>query len=86
MNVSPAGVRSLTVTSVTSNVPLLLAVIAYTRVVPGMTLVGPDFVISTLTVNSGPIAVSAVAALLVRSGSKAVLLTVAMFTMGSGPA
>ena len=52
---------------------------------PGVTLAGPAFEISTLIVKSGPTAVVAVAELLARSGSVAVLLTVAVFTMGSGP-
>ena len=56
-NVSPAGVGSVTVTSVASSVPMLLAVMEYTRFVPGVTLAGPAFVISTLIVNSGPTAV-----------------------------
>ena len=84
-NVSPAGVGSVTVTAVASSVPLLVVVREYTRFVPGVTLAGPTFVISTLIVNSGPTAVVAVAELLARWGSIAVLLTVAVFTMGSGP-
>ena len=55
------------------------------EIVPGVTFAGPAFEISTLTVNNGPTAVVAVAELLVRTGSVAVPLTVAVLTMGSGP-
>ena len=65
---------------------MLAATMAKTRRCPGVTLAGPVLLISMLTGSNEPIAVRAVAELFVRSGSVRALLTVAVFTMGSGPA